>query len=285
MNFNQFIEEALKEDTLDPNGIIPRGDHSAMACIPVDSIKKAHLKIKQEGIIAGIEIAENIFKIIDPNITFQSFKKDGELVHYGEIAFEVQGCARNILLAERTVLNIMQRMSGIATKTNQYTRLINHTSTKLLDTRKTTPNFRFFEKLAVKIGGGHNHRFGLYDMVMLKDNHVDYCGSITKAILQTNEYLKTNNLDLKIEIETRNLKEVEEVLAIGNVHRIMLDNFEVANCKKAVEIISKRFETEASGGIMKETIVAYAETGVDYISVGGLTYSYESLDLSLKSFE
>jgi nicotinate-nucleotide pyrophosphorylase (carboxylating) len=284
MEFRQFIEEALKEDTLDPSGKIPRGDHSALACIPADSIKKAHLKIKQEGVLAGVEIAKEIFKIVDQNITFHQMKNDGDHVKFGEIAFEVEGSARNILLAERTVLNIMQRMSGIATKTNFYANLIKHTSTKLLDTRKTTPNFRYFEKLAVKIGGGSNHRFGLYDMVMLKDNHVDYCGSITKAITQTNEYLKSNNLSLKIEIETRNIKEVEEVLSIGNVDRIMLDNFEVSECKKAVEMINKRYETEASGGITKDTIVSYAETGVDFISVGALTYSFDSLDLSLKSF-
>ena len=284
MNIRDFIEKALLEDTQDPNLIIPIGDHSANSCIPEEDEKKARLIVKDSGILAGIEIATQIFNIVDPSLNVEIFLKDGESVKYGDIAFFVEGKTRSILLAERLVLNTMQRMSGIATKTNHFVNKIAHTQCKVLDTRKTTPNFRYFEKLAVKIGGGVNHRFGLYDMIMLKDNHIDYCGGIVNAIQSADSYRKKHQMLVPIEVETRNLNEVQIALETGLVDRIMLDNFTVEACREAVLWVNRRLPLEASGGINEDTIVDYAETGVDFVSIGSLTYSYKSLDLSLKAF-
>lgn len=276
MNVDEFIKNALLED-------VGPGDYSALASIPANTQSAAQLIVKDEGILAGVELALQIFKIVDSNLAVQLFLKDGDKIKKSDIAFLVKGSAHSILKAERLVLNCMQRMSGIATKTNQVVGLLNGLNTKVLDTRKTTPNMRYLEKWAVRIGGGHNHRFGLYDMIMLKDNHVDYAGGIEKAILKTKTYLSENKLDLKVEIETRNLDEVKQVMSVGGVDRIMLDNFTVSQLKEAISLINKKFETEASGGITEETIRAYAETGVDFISVGALTHSVKSLDLSLKA--
>ena len=273
---DHFISEALNED-------IGPGDYSSLSAVPDDATSRAILKIKDDGIIAGLELARHIFKKVDPELVIKFFKQDGESVHSGELAFEVTGRAQSILGAERLVLNCMQRMSGVATKTNHLQNLIAHTKTKLLDTRKTSPNSRIIEKWAVLIGGGKNNRFALYDMIMLKDNHVDYAGGILKALQNAKNYLKTNNLDLKIEIETRNLEEVKEVLSSGLADIIMLDNFNLENTRLAVELISGSIITEASGNVTENTIVDIAETGVDYISVGALTYSYKSLDMSLKA--
>ncbi len=283
MSIEEFIQQAILEDIQDPKGILPSGDHSALACIPVDAMKKAHLKVKQQGIIAGIDMAKLIFENIDANLIFTPLIADGSAVKYGDIAFYIEGSARSLLLGERLILNTMQRMSGIATLTNEYANLIKHTKAKVLDTRKTCPNFRYFEKLAVKLGGGENHRFGLYDMIMLKDNHIDYCGGITQAIEKTKKYVIDNGLNLKIEVETRSLDDVKKALNTKMVDRIMVDNFSVENCKAAVEMIGGRVEVEASGGINLKTIVDYAETGVDFISIGALTHSYTSLDMSLKA--
>ena len=271
----KFIESALAED-------IGEGDHSSLAAVPKDIIGKAQLLIKDEGIIAGLTLAEKIFHQVNQNLRVEFYKKDGDLVSKGEIAFVVIGQAQSILSAERLVLNCMQRMSGIATYTHKLSGMIKGTKAQLIDTRKTTPNFRIMEKWAVVIGGGKNHRFALYDMVMLKDNHVDMGGGIQKAILHTQAYLKAKNKNLKIEIETRNLKEVEEVVKVGGVDVIMLDNMSIDEMKKAVELIAGKFKTEASGGITESTLRAVAECGVDYISVGALTHSVKSLDLSLK---
>ena len=276
MNFNAFIEQAFIEDVHD-------GDHSTLACIPANEMGKAILKIKENGLIAGIEIAEKIFTYLEPSTQFTAIKKDGDKVVFGEIAFEVQASVHTILKAERLVLNIMQRMSGIASLTNQYVEKIKGYQSKVLDTRKTTPNFRWFEKKAVVIGGGYNHRFGLYDMIMLKDNHIDYCGGIEKAIDKANDYLKEKNLQLKIEVETRTIDDVKKVVAHGGVNRIMLDNFTPAMIAEALPIIQKKYETEASGGITLNTIVDYAKTGVDYISVGAMIHHAVSMDLSLKA--
>lgn len=284
MNIRDFIEKALLEDTQDPNLIIPIGDHSANSCIHEEDEKKARLIVKDSGILAGIEIATQIFNIVDPSLNVEIILKDGESVKYGDIAFFVEGKTRSILLAERLVLNTMQRMSGIATKTNHFVSKIAHTQCKVLDTRKTTPNFRYFEKLAVKIGGGVNHRFGLYDMIMLKDNHIDYCGGILNAIQSADSYRKKHQMLVPIEVETRNLNEVQIALETGLVDRIMLDNFTVEACREAVFWVNRRLPLEASGGINEDTIVDYAETGVDFVSIGSLTYSYKSLDLSLKAF-
>lgn len=273
---NQFITSALAEDIGD-------GDHSTLAIIPPTTRGTAILKIKEKGILAGMEVAEAIFKYLDPGTQFKAFKKDGEPMKAGEQAFEVKASVHALLMGERLVLNCMQRMSGIATLTKTYTELLKGYHTKLLDTRKTTPNFRMLEKEAVRIGGAVNHRMGLYDMVMLKDNHIDFSGGITAAIEKTVAYLKEKNLQLKIEVETRNLADVQEVLALGKVHRIMLDNFSPAQVKEAVGMIEGKFETEASGGITLENIVDYAETGVDYISVGAIIHHAVSLDLSLKA--
>ncbi|WKV13307.1 carboxylating nicotinate-nucleotide diphosphorylase [Marivirga harenae] len=275
-NINQFIKSALEED-------IREGDHSSLASIPKGTQNTAQLIIKDDGVLAGVEMARHIFKAVDPHLTLDIFKKDGERVKKGDIGMKVSGEASSILTAERLVLNCLQRMSGIATYTHNLNQLIAHTSTKLLDTRKTTPNFRIAEKWAVKIGGGQNHRFGLFDMVMLKDNHNDFAGGITASVNSTRQYLKYKGLDLRIEVETRNIKEVKEALSVGGVDVIMLDNMSVEMMKEAVQIIGNQCETEASGGITEDTIVPIAETGVNFISVGALTHSYKSLDISLKA--
>jgi nicotinate-nucleotide pyrophosphorylase (carboxylating) len=244
---------------------------------------KAVLKIKEEAVLAGVEIAEKIFKKVDPSVYFKRFKKDGEHVHNGEIAFEVFAPVHTILKCERLVLNTLQRMSGIATLTREYTDLLKGYHTQLLDTRKTTPNFRLLEKEAVRIGGGENHRFGLYDMIMLKDNHIDYCGSIEKAIQLAYEYVQNIKPGLKIEVETRNLEDVKRVMAIGKVDRIMLDNFSIDDLYSAILLIGEKFETEASGGITFSNLVNYASTGVDFISSGAIIHQARSIDLSLKA--
>ena len=275
-SLNLFIESALAEDLGD-------GDHSSLASIPENAENSAYLLMKDSGIIAGVELAEIIFKKLSPVIKVESLVKDGDVVKKGDIIMRIHGSSRAILSGERLMLNCMQRMSGIATYTNKLNSLISHTSTKLLDTRKTTPNFRLMEKWAVFIGGGVNHRFGLYDMIMLKDNHNDFAGGITQSVSATKNYLKRTGRNLKIEVETRNLEEVKEVLSLEGVHRIMLDNMSSALMSEALALINGRLETEASGGITESTIGAVAETGVDYISVGALTHSAKSLDISLKA--
>ena len=274
----QLITAALKED-------IGSGDHSTLSCIPKDKQGMAELKIKQDGILAGVEVAREIFKLVEPSAVFNAYKKDGDTMVFGEKAFEVSATIYTILTCERLVLNCMQRMSGIATLTYEYTEKLKGYSTKLLDTRKTTPNFRLLEKEAVRIGGGTNHRFGLYDMIMLKDNHIDYAGGLELAINKAYQYTQENNLDLKIEVETRSLQDVETVCRIGKgkVFRIMLDNFTPEQITEALGIINKQYETEASGGINLQTIESFAATGVDYVSVGGLIHQAQSLDLSLKA--
>ena len=276
VNTQEFIAAALKED-------IGSGDYSTLSCIALGTKGKAVLKIKEDGILAGVELAREIFLFLQPDAVFTSYKKDGDAVTNGEIAFDIIADVHTILQAERLTLNCMQRMSGIATLTNVYVAAIKDYKAQILDTRKTTPLFRLQEKEAVRIGGGVNHRMGLYDMVMLKDNHIDFCGGIEKAILQTNEYLKANNLDLKIEVETRTIDDVKRVLAVGNVARIMLDNYTPEQLAEAIELIGNRYETEASGGINLSNIVDYARTGVDYISVGAIIHHAVSLDLSLKA--
>jgi nicotinate-nucleotide pyrophosphorylase (carboxylating) len=273
----QFITQALHEDVGD-------GDHSSLAAVPASASNRARLIIKDQGILAGMELAPAIFAQVDPGLKVQVLLTDGTKVKHGDIGLTVEGNAQSILKAERLVLNCMQRMSGIATYTRQLVDIIEGTGARLLDTRKTTPLFRMMEKWAVVIGSGINHRFGLFDMIILKDNHVDYAGGIRKAIEATNQYLKSHNKDLKIVIETRNLKEVEEVLATGNVFRIMLDNMSPALMKEAVQLINGRYPTEASGGITLETIRGVAESGVDFISVGALTHSIKSMDISLKAY-
>jgi nicotinate-nucleotide pyrophosphorylase (carboxylating) len=273
---DEIIKNALLED-------IGEGDHSTLACVPKDAKGTAKLLVKEGGILAGIEVAKRIYEMYDPTLEIQFFKKDGDTIQKGEIAFTVHGLSQSILSTERLVLNIMQRMSGIATQTANILKVIEGCSTKLLDTRKTTPGIRYLEKMAVKIGGGENHRFALYDMIMLKDNHVDYAGGIKPAIQKTKEYLVANNKCLRIEIEVRNMDELKEVLEVGGVDRIMLDNFSPTLLKEALLIIPPRYETEASGGITIDTIRSYAETGVQFISVGALTHSVKSLDLSLKA--
>ncbi len=276
MNIQNFVQLALAED-------VGNGDHSTLACIDKQANGKAILKIKQDCILAGVEVAQTIFKTIEPLAEITLFKKDGDKCVFGEIAFEVNAKIHTILTGERLVLNTMQRMSGIATNTNSYASKIANYPCKILDTRKTTPLFRWFEKEAVKIGGGTNHRFGLYDMIMLKDNHIDFCGGIEKAIDSTIKYLKENNLNLKIEVETRSLEDVQRVLKHGGVQRIMLDNFTPEKVKEAVTLINNKFETEASGGINMETIESYAATGVNFVSVGALIHQAKSIDLSLKA--
>ena len=272
----QFIKNALLED-------IGTGDYTSLSTIPENAIGKAKLLVKYDGIIAGISLALDIFKAVDAGLKVNVLIKDGAAVKYGDIAFYVEGSARSILAAERLVLNTMQRMSGIATTTHQIVEKLSPTNTKVLDTRKTTPNIRFLEKWAVKIGGGVNHRFGLYDMILIKDNHVDYAGGIANAIGAAKSYLINNNLNIQIEIEVRNEAELAEVLNIGGIDRILLDNFNFEQLKKAVKTINKRFITEASGGITPENALAYAECGVDFISMGALTHSVKSLDMSLKA--
>jgi len=275
---NHLVEEALKEDIGD-------GDHSTLSSIDPAARGKAVLKIKEDGVLAGMEVAEKIFRFKEPGIIFTPFKKDGEPMQYGEKAFEVEAHVHTILQCERLVLNCMQRMSGIATLTREYTRLLEGYKTKLLDTRKTTPNFRLLEKEAVRIGGGVNHRFGLYDMIMLKDNHIDYCGGIEKAIDKAWQYVQEQKPGLKIEVETRSLEDVKKVMAMGKgkVFRIMLDNFKPEQIKEAVALIGEDFETEASGGINLDNITDYAKAGVDFVSVGALIHQARSLDLSLKA--
>lgn len=272
-----LIELAFKEDIKD-------GDHSSLSCIPNNKMGKAQLIVKDQGIIAGIKLAEWIFESIDPTLFMEIKMKDGDKVKKGDIAFTVKGCSISILTAERLVLNCMQRMSAIATKTRDYVELVKGTKTTILDTRKTTPGIRILEKWAVKIGGGDNHRFGLYDMIMLKDNHIDYAGGITKAIDKAKKYLKEKNLNLKIEVEARDLNEVKEIMTTKGVHRIMLDNFTPKDTIEAVKLINGKFETESSGGITSSTIRTYAECGVDFISVGALTHSIYNMDLSLKAY-
>ncbi len=273
---NVLVNSALAEDIGD-------GDHSTLSCIPANARGKAILKIKQDGILAGMEVAEKIFRMKDPEVVFSPNKHDGEPMRLGEIAFEVESFIRTILNVERLVLNTMQRMSGIATLTHKYVEKLSGYKTKVLDTRKTTPNFRLLEKEAVRIGGGYNHRMGLYDMIMLKDNHIDYAGGLERAIEKAWQYVKEVKPGLKIEVETRNLDEVKRVIATKKVHRIMLDNFNISLLKEALEIIGGEFETEASGGINLDNICDYAETGVDFVSVGALIHQATSLDLSLKA--
>lgn len=275
---HQLIRSALQED-------IGEGDHSTLSSIPAQQEGKAVLRIKQAGILAGMEVAAAIFQLVEPGSRFHALKQDGDVMQIGEIAFEVEAKVHTILQCERLVLNCMQRMSGIATLTKSYTDLLKGYKTKLLDTRKTTPNFRLLEKEAVRIGGGVNHRFGLYDMIMLKDNHIDYAGGIPQAIAAAHDYVQRVKPSLRIEVETRSLEDVALVLenGAGKVFRIMLDNFTPEQVKAAVTLIDGRMETEASGGINKENIQAYAAAGVDYISVGGLIHQAQSLDLSLKA--
>ncbi|MFT7611301.1 MAG: nicotinate-nucleotide pyrophosphorylase (carboxylating) [Parvicellaceae bacterium] len=273
---NKFLERIFDEDVKD-------GDHSSLACIPSEATNSAKLLVKEAGIIAGVDMAKYIFNFVDPTLKLEIFINDGDRVQIGDIVLNVHGSSQNILKAERTVLNCMQRMSAIATKTNSMVALLNGLDTKILDTRKTTPGIRFLEKWAVRIGGGTNHRFGLYDMIMLKDNHIDYAGGITNAIEKTNQYLEKSGKQLKIEIETRNLDEVRQVLNQGNVDRIMLDNFNFNDIRTAVKLIDGKYETEASGGITMETVRKYAECGVNFISVGALTHSVHNMDLSLKA--
>ena len=274
----QDIKHWLAEDIGD-------GDHTTLCCIPADAIGRSRLIVKDTGIIAGIEVAKKVFEIFDRELRITQYMHDGDEVKPQDIAFEVEGKVRSLLQTERLMLNIMQRMSGIATRTREYVKLLEGTRTRVLDTRKTTPGLRMLEKEAVLIGGGCNHRIGLYDMILLKDNHIDFAGGISQAIDRANKYLKDNNKNLKVEIEVRNFDELNEVLASGNVNRIMLDNFSVADTRKAVEIIGGRFETESSGGITETTIREYALAGVDYISVGALTHSIKSLDMSFKAIK
>jgi len=272
----ELIDLAIKEDIGD-------GDHSSQSCIPETAQGKVQLLVKEPGIIAGIEVAEKVFKKIDPDVKMEIFIQDGTRVKPGDIAFTVEGKVWTLLKTERLVLNIMQRMSGIATRTNEYVQRLDGLHTKVLDTRKTTPGMRVLEKMAVKIGGGENHRMGLYDMVMLKDNHIDFAGGIEKAVNAVKEYLKEKGKDLKIEVEVRNMDELNEVMRVGGIHRIMLDNFDIRQTKAAVELIGGKYETESSGGITMDTLRDYAECGVDYISVGALTHHIKSLDMSLKA--
>lgn len=271
-----FIINALTEDVGD-------GDHSSQSCIPADAEGKVQLLVKETGVLAGVDVAFEIFKYLQPDIEINPLLSDGSLVEPGDVAFTIKGKVLTLLKGERLVLNVMQRMSGIATQTREYVQLVNGLHTKILDTRKTTPGMRFLEKAAVKIGGGENHRMGLYDMVMLKDNHVDFAGGIEKAIKTAQDYLKKIGKDLKIEIEVRNLNELQQVLNTGGIHRIMLDNFDTETTRQAVKMIDGKYETESSGGITKETLRSYAECGVDYISVGALTHQIKSLDMSLKA--
>lgn len=275
-NFKSFVQSALQEDVGD-------GDHSALATVPAAHKGKCRLIVKEDGIIAGVEAACEIFKIVDPKFRFTELIKDGTRVKAGDIAFTVEGSSQKLLTTERLVLNVMQRMSAIATKTNYLQSLCKGTKARVIDTRKTTPNFRFFEKWAVVIGGGANHRFGLYDMVMIKDNHIDFCGGILQALDATHAYLKKHKRKLPIEVETRTINDVKLLLKAGGFQRIMLDNYSVADTRKAVKLINGAFEVESSGGITEKTIASYAKCGVDFISVGALTHHVKSMDLSLKA--
>lgn len=273
-----FIDLALKEDIGD-------GDHTSLATIPAGRQGEAQLIIKDEGVLAGVAVALEIFKVVDPTLKIEVLLEDGTRVQNGDIAMYVSGSIHSILIAERLVLNTMQRMSGIATTTNRIVELLADTGTKVLDTRKTTPGLRYLEKLAVKIGGGENHRFGLYDMILIKDNHVDYSGGTAKAIEAAKNYLAKKNIDVPIVIEVRNLTEVKEVLRVGGVDRILLDNFDYDHLKEAVQLINGHYITEASGGITEENVVGYAKCGVDFVSMGALTHSFKSLDMSLKAIK
>lgn len=277
-DFETWLAEALKED-------IGPGDFTTLATIPNNAIGKAQLIVKDNGVLAGVSIAEKIIHAFDPSLKITTLLQDGALVQKGDIAFYVEGKSQSITTIERIVLNVMQRMSGIATETHRLTQMIAHTSCKLLDTRKTTPNFRYFEKEAVRVGGGINHRYALYDMILVKDNHIDFSGGVKPALSKIDSFLKEQNLDLKIEVETRNLKEIDEVLETGIAFRIMLDNFTPNQIREAVQHINGRAETEASGGINEDTLMSYAETGVDYISMGALTHNFKSFDLSLKAIK
>ena len=273
---DRLIDLAFAEDIGD-------GDHTTLCCIPEDAMGKSHLLIKEDGILAGVEVAKRVFARFDPELQVEVLMGDGSKVKKGDIAMVVSGKIRSLLQTERLMLNIMQRMSGIATMTNKYVRQIEGTGAHVLDTRKTTPGMRMLEKQAVKIGGGVNHRIGLFDMILLKDNHVDFAGGISNAISRCHEYLKEKSLDLKIEIEVRNFDEIRQVMDCGGVDRIMFDNFSVEDTKKAVEMIAGKYETESSGGITFDTIRSYAECGVDFISVGVLTHSVKGLDMSFKA--
>jgi len=274
---DSLLDIAIIEDLGD-------GDHTSLATIPQDAQGKARLLVKENGIIAGVDIAEIILKKIDNDLSIEKFIEDGAEVKKGDIVFHVSGSVHSILQAERLLLNIMQRMSGIATQTNKYVQVLLGTNAKVLDTRKTTPGLRLLEKMAVKIGGGENHRIGLYDMILIKDNHIDFAGGIEKAIIAAQTYLKNHKKNLKIEVEARSLVDVDKILEIGGIHRIMLDNFTPELSKEAVKIIDKKYEIESSGNINLENIRLYAETGVDFISVGALTHQIKSMDLSLKAF-
>ena len=271
-----IIENAIREDVGD-------GDHSSLACIPESATGKAKLLVKDEGILAGIEFAKRVFKYVDPNLKLELKMQDGDKIKRGDIAFYVEGSSQSILKAERLVLNAMQRMSAIATKTATFVKKLEGTKTQILDTRKTTPGIRALEKWAVKIGGGENHRFALYDMIMLKDNHIDFAGGISKAIQKTQDYLAKNDLDLKIIVEARNLEEIREILKSDGIYRILIDNFSFEDTRKAVDLINGKCLTESSGGITLDTARSYAECGVDFISSGALTHSVHNLDLSLKA--
>lgn len=275
---DRLIDLAFAEDIGD-------GDHTTLCCIPENAMGKSHLLIKEDGILAGVELAKRVFAKFDPTMQVEVLINDGTPVKKGDIAMVVTAKVRSLLQTERLMLNIVQRMSGIATMTNKYVERLKGTKTHVLDTRKTTPGLRMLEKQAVKIGGGMNHRIGLFDMILLKDNHIDFCGGITNAITRCHEYLKEKGLDLKIEIEVRNFDELAEAMNCGGINRIMLDNFSVADTKKAVDIVGGKFETESSGGITFDTIRDYAECGVDFISVGALTHSVKGLDMSFKAFE
>jgi nicotinate-nucleotide pyrophosphorylase (carboxylating) len=289
-NLDKFIHDALKEDTCPPSKKnndgrrVGSGDHTTLSTIPENAKGKSRLIIKDEGILAGVSLAEKIFHAYDKNLRVKIFLKDGAKVSKGDIAFTIEGSARSILTTERVVLNCMQRMSGIATQTNKLVQLCKPCKTKMLDTRKTSPLLRGLEKWAVRIGGGHNHRYGLYDMILIKNNHIDFSGGIKNAIESANDYLKRKKLKLQIEIEARNIKEVKEIISIGGVHRILLDNFSIPEIRKAIQLIDGRFETEISGGITEKNIRKYASCNADYISVGALTHSVKSLDMSLTAF-
>ena len=277
-DINSFIENSLKED-------IGSGDHTTLATINKNEINKAHILVKQNGIIAGVELAKKIFKKVDKKIKLIQYFEDGEKVHEGDIIFKITGSAHSILKSERLILNCMQRMSSIASHTNEICKLLKSTKTKILDTRKTTPLNRIIEKWSVRIGGGINHRFGLYDMIMIKDNHIDFVGNVKNAIINTKKYIKHQNLDLKIIVEARNLNEVNEIIQEGGINRILLDNFNYQKTKEAVKIINERYETESSGNITQKNVLNYAKCGVDYVSIGALTNSIKTFDISLKSIK